>query len=79
VPPDTVVTRKPAVLGTDMKWDGKKLVVMSEDEKIRLMFPGPRKSDAGRRIGLLVVSGILAAIGGAVMWWRYIRKPSDAR
>jgi len=79
VPPDTVVTMMPAVLGTDMKWDGKKLVVMSEDEKIRLMFPGPKKSDAGRRIGLLVVSGILAAIGGAVMWWRYMRKPSDAR
>jgi len=79
IPADTLVARMPPDPGGELKWDGQRIVRMTEEDLLKRMARRPDGSGTFRRVLLLSLSLVFAAIGGAVMWWRYMRKPSDAR
>jgi hypothetical protein len=77
VPPETTVVRSPGDPRGALKWDGKAIVVVTEEEALaRLGRPSP----AGwpRRILFLGGSLAFALIAAGVFWWRYARRtPAD--
>jgi len=79
IPADTLVQRMPRDPGGELKWDGQRIVRMTEEDLLKRMARRPDGSGTFRRVLLLSLSLVFAGIGGAVMWWRYMRKPSDAR
>ncbi|MCY2952218.1 MAG: hypothetical protein NTU53_09615 [Planctomycetota bacterium] len=75
VPPDTLVARVPRNPRGTLIWNGKEVVVATEEDIVRQMA-GVRSGSTLRRMILLGISLLFAIAGGVVLWRRYLRTPA---
>lgn len=77
VAPDTPVAPGPRDARVIQKWDGKAIVPMGDEERMRIMFGQRNASRSHRRAILIGASIVCVGVGVIVYWWHRRRKPAS--